>query len=54
MDETVRLVVECRVVGIDHKVNPAGKLERVHNFKAIDSVVIDWQLDLEALRDGLK
>ena len=52
MDETVRLVVECRVVGVDHKVNTQGKLERVHNFKAIDSVVIDWQLDLEALRDG--
>lgn len=52
MDETVRLVVECRVIGIDHKVNPSGKLERVHNFKAIDSVVIDWQLNLETLRDG--
>ncbi len=52
MDETVRMVVECRVIGIDHKVNPAGKLERVHNFKAIDSVVVDWNLDLEALRDG--
>lgn len=53
MDETVRLVVECRVVGVDHKVTPDGKLERVHNFKAIDSVVIDWKLDLDSLRDGL-
>lgn len=52
MDETVRMVVECRVIGIDHKVDPAGKLVRVHNFKAIDSVVIDWKLDLESLRDG--
>ena len=53
LDETVRMVVECRVIGIDHKVNAAGKLERVHNFKALDSVVIDWKLDLESLRDGL-
>lgn len=52
MDETVRMVVECRVVGVDHKVNAAGKLERVHMMKALDSVVIDWNLDLEALRDG--
>lgn len=53
MDEVVRMVVECRVVGVDHKVNPAGKLERVHLMKALDSIVIDWNLDLEQLRDGL-
>lgn len=54
MDETVRMVVECRVVGVDHKVNPDGKLERVHHFKAIDSIVIDWKLDLDTLREELR
>jgi len=54
MDETVRMVVEARVVGIDHKVNPTtGKLERVHLMKALDSVVINWSMDLDRLRDEL-
>lgn len=53
MDQVVRLVVEAKVVGIDHKVNADGKLERVHTLKAVDSVVIDWNQDLDALRDGL-
>jgi hypothetical protein len=51
MDETVRMVVESRVIGIDHKVNATtGKLERVHLMKALDSVVIAWDLDLDQLR----
>lgn len=54
MDQVVRMVVEARVVGIDHKVNHDGKLERVHNMKALDSIVIDWNADLETLRDGLQ
>lgn len=54
MDDTVRMVVEARVVGIDHKVNSEGKLERIHNLKALDSIVIDWKLDLDTLRDGLR
>lgn len=54
MDETVRLVVETRVVGVDHKVNPTtGKLERVHLMKALDSVVVDWNLDIDQLREAL-
>lgn len=53
MDESVRMVVEARVVGIDHRVNATGKLERVHTLKAIDSAVIDWQMDLDALRAAL-
>ena len=52
LDETVRVVVECLVVGVDHKVNTNGKLERVHHFKAVDSVVINWQLDLGTLREA--
>lgn len=54
MDQVVRMVVEARVVGIDHKVNHDGKLERVHTLKALDSVVIDWNADLDALREGLR
>lgn len=54
MDQVVRMVVEARVVGIDHKVNNDGKLERVHRMKALDSIVIDWNADLETLRDGLQ
>lgn len=54
LDESVKLVVEARVVGIDHKVNTAGKLERVHVLKAIDSLVIDWGLDMDALREALQ
>ena len=43
VDHYVRMVVECRVVGIDHKVNEkTGKLGRVHLLKAIDSTVVAW------------
>lgn len=54
MDQVVRMVVECRVVGIDHKVNAQGDLERVHLMKAVDSIVIDWNADLDTLREGLR
>lgn len=54
LDQVVRMVVEARVVGIDHKVNADGKLERVHNMKALDSIVIDWKADLDSLREGLR
>ena len=54
MDQVVRMVVECRVVGIDHKVNQQGDLERVHMMKAVDSIVIDWNADLDTLREGLR
>lgn len=53
MDESVKLVIEARVVGIDHKPNPQGKLERVHLLKAIDSLVIGWGMDMDALREAL-
>lgn len=43
VDHFVRMVVECRVIGIDHKVNEkTGKLGRVHMLKAIDSQVVAW------------
>jgi hypothetical protein len=53
MDESVKLVIEARVVGIDHKPNAQGKLERVHLLKAIDSLVIGWGMDMDALREAL-
>lgn len=43
VDQYVRMVVECRVVAVDHKVNEkTGKLGRVHLLKAIDSKVVPW------------
>ena len=43
VDQYVRLEVECRVVGIDHKVNEkSGDLVRVHLLKAVDSKVLPW------------
>ena len=53
MDDSVKLVVEARVVGIHHQANSHGKLERIHTLKAIDSLVIDWGMDMDALRDAL-
>jgi hypothetical protein len=50
MDDAVKVVVECRVEGIDHKVNADGALERVHLLKAIDAVVVTWDMDLDALK----
>jgi hypothetical protein len=54
VDETVKILVECRVDGIDHKVNTDGDLERVHLLKAIDAVPVAWDMDLEALRKALE
>lgn len=51
MDESVKLVVECRVVGVQHTPNAKGELERIHVLKAIDSIVIDWGMDLDTLRE---
>lgn len=47
MDQFVRMVVEARVVRVDHVVSEkSGKLERVHTFKAIDATVVPWEADL--------
>lgn len=54
IDQVVRLVVEARVSNVSHKVQPDGGLVRVHTMQALDSVVINWNTDLDALRDGLK
>lgn len=54
MDQIVRLVVECRVSGVNHKPNRDGKLERIHTLQVLDSVVIDWNADLSALQEGLR
>lgn len=52
LDEIVKIVVEARVQNIQHKVNQtSGKLERVHTLKAVDVVVLDWEMDLDELRD---
>lgn len=53
MDESVKLVIEAKVVGVDHKPNKDGKLVRVHILKAFDSLVIDWSLDMDGLRQAL-
>jgi hypothetical protein len=53
LDESVKLIIEARVVGIDHKPNAQGKLERHHLLKAIDSLVIAWDMDMDSLRDAL-
>lgn len=43
LDQFARLLVECRVVRVDHVVNEkTGKLERVHTFKAVDAQVVPW------------
>lgn len=54
MDETVRLVIEARVVDVGFKPNSAGKLVRVHLLKAIDSMIIDWAMDMDGLREALR
>lgn len=50
IDQIVRLVVEARVDAVSHRTNDDGKLERVHTLKALDSYVVDWDLDLEKLK----
>lgn len=54
MDETVRLVIEARVIDVGFKPNSAGKLVRVHLLKAIDSMIVDWALDMDGLREALR
>lgn len=48
VDEVVRLVIEARVAGVDHRVANDGKIERVHTLKVFDATVIDWDFDLAA------
>lgn len=51
LDQIVTLVVECRVAGIDHKVNQTtGKLERLHTLKAIDCVPVG--ASIETIREA--
>jgi len=43
LDQTVRLVVEGRVVRVDHVVHEqSGELHRVHTIKAIEAEQIPW------------
>jgi hypothetical protein len=43
VDEFVKMEIEARVVSVDHKVNErTGKLVRVHQIKAIDCRVVEW------------
>lgn len=54
-DDIVRFVIEGRVTGVDHKVNDrSGNLERIHTIKAIDALVLDWDVSLEDLRDKVQ
>lgn len=50
VDEVVRLVIEARVAGVDHRVANDGKIERVHTLKVFDATVIDWDVDLARLK----
>lgn len=46
MDEYVRMVIEGRVVKVEHAVNEkTGKLARIHTIKAVDSKVLGWGED---------
>jgi hypothetical protein len=54
MDDSIKVLVECRVEGIDHKVNADGDLERVHLLKALDAVVVSWDMDLDGLKKALE
>lgn len=46
MDEYVRMVVEGRVVKVEHAVNEkTGKLARIHTIKVVDSKVLSWSED---------
>lgn len=40
MDDMVEMTVTGRILGVDHKVNSAGKLERVHLIKAIETELV--------------
>lgn len=52
MDEMVTLLVQCRVVSVDHKIHEAsGAMHRIHTLKAIDSVVL--QQNFETLKSEL-
>lgn len=53
MDEIVKMVVEGRVINVQHKVNAKGDLERIHTVKAIDALVLDSDMDLDTIREGL-
>jgi len=45
MDDRVRLVVECRVVGVHHYVNNNGDLVRQQILKAADAELTPWNPD---------
>lgn len=54
LDEVVKIVVEARVANVQHRVDPnSGKLYRIHTLKAVDVVTLDWDMDLDELRDNL-
>jgi hypothetical protein len=54
MDDSVKVLVECRVEGVDHKVNNDGDLVRIHLFKALDAVLVSWDMDLDAVKAALE
>lgn len=42
-DDIVKVVLECRVMDVDHKINQTtGKLERIHKIKPIDGDIVPW------------
>lgn len=42
-DDLVRVIVEARVVGIGHQVNPVtGQLERIQRLKPVEAALTPW------------
>lgn len=51
--EMVKIVIEARVIGVDHELDKTERhLIRKHKLTALDVVVVDWNIDLGELRDG--
>lgn len=49
LDDVVKMYVEGRVTRVDHVVDEAGKLKRVHTIKVVDAVHLPWNLNVDDL-----
>lgn len=51
--DMVKVVLEARVSGVDHVLDKTEQyLTRRHKLAAMDVAVVDWNIDLDALRNG--
>lgn len=46
VDDMVRVVVEGRVTNVNHVLDAAGRLVRVHTIKVADATEISWDVDI--------